>query len=211
MLSTLGPVKQGAAGQAEAADEFGNGEATAFFLVGGLRESLLIGLGIRHRDAGAIDDFDMAPAPELLALNPALRLIGGVPMNVEQGVIGQAGSGIAIGGGAGTGSGLTAGDIPGLDLSDGLTAGAVGGEHLGEEGPEGDALREKALAAVCAPVGGFEKPCRHPRSAELAELAQGGLFEGLPLGLELMAGRALGAAEELEVESGEKRGCISHI
>jgi hypothetical protein len=44
----------------------------------------------------------------------------------------------------------------------------------------------------------------------LAELAQGGLFEGLRLGAELLLGRALGATEEQAVEAGKERGCISH-
>ena len=156
MLSTLGPVEQGTAGQAEAADEFGDGEAAPLFLVGGLREGLLIGRGVRHGDTGAIDDLDVATAPELIGRDASLEFVGGVPVNVEQGVIGQTGAGIAIGGGAGTGPGLTAGDIPGLDFTDGLAAGAVGGEHLGEKGPKREDLREEALAAMGAALGGFE-------------------------------------------------------
>ena len=69
---TLGPVKQGAAGQAEATDEFGDGEAAALLLVGRLRESPLIAGCVGHGDAGAVDDFDASAAPELFAADPPL-------------------------------------------------------------------------------------------------------------------------------------------
>ena len=63
--------------------------------------------GIRHGDPGAVDDLD---AP--------LAFVGGVPMNVEQRVVGKPGTGAAIAGGAGTGTGLASSGIPGLDLSE---------------------------------------------------------------------------------------------
>jgi hypothetical protein len=69
---TLGPVQQGAASQAEAADEFGDGEAAAFLLVGRLRKSPLMAGGVGHGAAGAGDDFDVSTAPALCATDPPL-------------------------------------------------------------------------------------------------------------------------------------------
>jgi len=51
-----------------------------------IREKVLLmqtGNDKNHRYASAVDDFDSAATPELLAGNPTLRLAGGVPMNIE--------------------------------------------------------------------------------------------------------------------------------
>jgi len=61
---------------------------------------------------------------------------------------------------------------------------------------------------VIATFGGLQQSCRHPGSADLAELAQRGLFERL--GAQLLLSRALGAAEEQTAETGEEWGCIRH-
>ena len=81
---TLLPVEQSPAGQTETSDEFGDRETATFLLVRRLRESPLITGRIGHGDAGAIHDFDMAAAPELVREYAALHLIGGVPMDGEQ-------------------------------------------------------------------------------------------------------------------------------
>ena len=211
MQSTLGPTKQGTAGKAEASDKLCNGEAATLLLVGGLRESPLIPGGIGHGDAGAVDDFDVSTAPKLVRGYPSLEFVGGVLMDGEQLLPGEAGTGAAVGGGAGGGTGLSASDIPGLDLADRFAAGAVGGKDLRKEGPEGQTAGVGALAAVGATFGGLEQASRHPRRADLAELAQGGPFESLRLGLQLLASRALGSAEEQTVKPDKERRCIVHI
>ena len=132
-------------------------------------------------------------------------------MDAEQRVAGETRAGAAVGGRAGTGTGLASEGIPRLDLADGLAAGAFWGEHLREEGPEGQALGKETAAAVSAACGGLQQSGRHPGRADLAELAQRGLFEGLRLDAQLVLGRARGAAEEQTMETGEKRGCISHV
>ena len=181
--STFSPVQQGAAGQAETSDQLGDGKATAFLLAGRLRESPLIGGGIGHGDPGAIDDFDASTAPELLAGNTPLQLDGRMPMDIQQRVVRETGTGAAIGGGAGTGPGLAMADIPGLDFANGFAAGTLRGKHLREEGPEGQTLGKEASAAVSAPRRRLEQSGRHPWCADLAELAQSRLFERQHLAL----------------------------
>jgi hypothetical protein len=78
---SLGPVQQSATVQAEAADELGRGESAAFLLGGGLRESPLVLGCIGHRNAGAVNDFDAAAAPELIVAHTAMEFVGGVAMD----------------------------------------------------------------------------------------------------------------------------------
>jgi hypothetical protein len=79
-----GPVQQCAAVQAEATDEPGRGESAAFLLGGGLRKSPLVLGCIGHRDAGAVNDFDAASAPELIEADTPLEFIGGVAVDKLQ-------------------------------------------------------------------------------------------------------------------------------
>ena len=58
--------------------------------------------------------------------------------------------------------------------------------------------------------GGLEQSCRHPRCADFAKLTQGGLFERLSLGEELLMSTAGGTTEEQTVKTGKERGWISH-
>jgi len=170
MQSSFSPMQQGAAGQTETANQFGDREPAAFLLTGRLRESLLITGCIGHGDTGSIDDFDPAAAPELFAADPSLQLVGGVSMNTPQGIESEPGAGAAIGGSTGAWTGLTSNRIPGLDFAEGFAAGALRREHLREEGPEGQSLWKEAPAAVIAAYGGLQQVCRHPGRANLAEL-----------------------------------------
>lgn len=210
MLVALGPVQPGAAGEAEASDDLGDGEAAAPLLVGGLRESLLILRRVGHGDAGSVDDRDAPAAPELLLRDAPLQFVGGVAMDAEQGVEAEARTGAAVRGGARAGPRLAADGIPRLDFADGLAAGTLGREHLRKECPEGQPLGKEAATAVRAAWGGLQQPRRHPRRAHLAELAQRGLLKRPRLVGQLRLRRTPGAAEEQTVETGKEWCCLVH-
>jgi len=124
--SAFGPVQQRAAMQAEAADELGRGESAACLLGGGLRKSPLILGCIGHGDARAINDFDVASAPELIAADAPLEFVGGVAVNALHRIQRQTGTGAAVGAGVGCGPAQTPGGVPGLDFANRLAAGASG-------------------------------------------------------------------------------------
>jgi hypothetical protein len=208
---TLCPVKESPACQAEAANEFDGGEAAALLLIGRLRENPLIFRGIRHGQAGAVDDLDVSAAPELIGPCAALEFIGGMPMNGKEGIVGYLGTGAAIGGGAGTWAGLTPVGIPRLDLADGFTAGAFRRENLGEEGPECQTFGKESNAAMGATCRGFQKLGWYPWRTEPAELGERGPLKGSGFVQEFVSGRTAGATEEESVETGEEWCCIIHM
>ena len=61
----FGVIEQRAGGQAEDADQLQEGKTATRLLSSGLGISALILLGIGQADAGAINDFDAKPLPEL--------------------------------------------------------------------------------------------------------------------------------------------------
>src|SRR5262245_15393593 len=66
--------------------------------------------------------------------------------------LGQAGAGAAVGAGVGRARGQAGGDAPGQQAGDGLAAGVVGVEDLGEEGPQGGGGGPDAVAEEVAKV-----------------------------------------------------------
>lgn len=210
MFIPFGPMEQGPAGQTEASDEFGDGKAATLFLIGGLRKSPLIFGGIGHGNAGSVNDFNMATAPQLGLGDPSLQDVGRVSMDTHQAFIGEFGSGLAIGAGSRSGSGQTAGNAPILNLSNDLPAGTQGRERLGKECPEGYALRKKALAAVIAGFGRLKQSGRQPWGADLAELAKRSVLDVLEILSELVLSRAAGATAQQAMKPEEKGRCVLH-
>lgn len=133
-----GMADPAAGGEAKDPEHFCHREAAAFLLSAGLRPLTLVGGGVRHGEAGAIEHFDAAPTPQPSG--------GGAPVEVhtqsiENGLQQSAAQGaasLAVSGGAQCRAlGVVApGDEPGADFAHHFLAGHGGVEHLEEEGPK---------------------------------------------------------------------------
>ena len=124
-----GKMQESAAGKAEEAHQFHHGKAAAFLLIGRLGIGSLILRGVGHGEVGAIDDFDRAGEPEALAGGLDFHALSEMAMDVQEPLIGEPQTGLAIGAGV-------CGDLQGCSAAStkpALYARPRGRQHWGKE------------------------------------------------------------------------------
>jgi hypothetical protein len=188
-----GKLDHPAGAQAKQAHKRDDRKAATGLLVACIRPLFAVLRRVGHADARAIDDAHDAAGkqgqmPVASALDPPAHGFE----DGAQGVGAQAIPGLAISAGAIARYGLAQSGSPGLNAGQGIAAGGVSSENLGEKSPENDQSGEVAVS-VLGGIGEelfWEKASG--QTAESVELA-GGIFEA-------PGGGARGAAAE---ETGE--------
>ena len=94
-----GKIQERSAFEAEKTHKFHHGKAACFFLIGRLRIGSLILRGVRHRQAGAIDDFDLAGKPAALTGGVGFHALSEMAMDVQKHGIGKPLTGLTVGAG----------------------------------------------------------------------------------------------------------------
>jgi hypothetical protein len=130
-------------GQSHEGDQAQHGKATARLLLWGLRIIVLISLGIRQGNAGAIDDLDLSTPPEVRIWDTRVEGLSGVLNGFLEPLSGQRVTGPTISSGIGRGVRWQPPVVFGGGHS-GATR-MILSEALGEEGFEGDGQRIEAL------------------------------------------------------------------
>ena len=150
----FGIVEEGAAGQAEDADELEQRKAAPGFLGTKLGISALVFEGIRQRESGAVDDFGPQPMPQgLLEGTVGIGLGGDGMAQALEGVQGQAQASLTVGAGAFGDAAQVVKAEEGAHLADDGATRAAGLQDLIKEAPEGAAEAKDALPAVESVVG----------------------------------------------------------
>ena len=84
-----GKMQERSAFEAEKTHQFHHGKAACFLLIGRLRIGSLILRGVGHRQAGAIDDFDLAGKPATLTGGVGFHALSEMAMDVQKHSIGK--------------------------------------------------------------------------------------------------------------------------
>jgi hypothetical protein len=208
---------QGAAGkmqerpalEAKKAHQFHYGKAASFLLIGRLGIGSLVLSSIGHRQAGAIDDFDLAGKPAALAGGIDFHALSEMAVDLQEPFIRKPLTGLTVGAcSRGHLQGRTQ-RPPSLHFTHCLPAGRVGAKHLRKQCPEGDQGTKEPLSAASAlflwgeqRIGNHRAESRTPLRERVAfynALAQGG------------AKAAWRTAEEQRGKGGEERSGIAHV
>jgi hypothetical protein len=210
VLVAVDKVQERTAGQAKEADELEPGKTAAGLLLFGLGPELLVGWGIGHGNAGAIDDLDRVSLPEVVMGKVTLELLGEMGADVFEGAILQPGARLAIAPGLRAGSLRPAALEPGPSqhAQNGIAAGRTAFEHLREESPEGNQRRKDALTTIDATGVGSEPRLGDEVAESFLELVQGA--SGLVVLQEPLESGLFGFAEEERSESSEERSGMAH-
>lgn len=164
--------------QAGDCDEVHDGKTTTGLLAPALRPASLIGVRVRHGEAGAVNDTNMPPVPKFGEGDVGLEPLGEVFLNFIEGLKGQLGAGLAIRCGGRThglllGSGSLATN-KGQEFSDSFAAGSSRCMHLIKEAPKGGIEGKEASAAVLAGRRWTQESRRNKGSKEFAKLGERG-------------------------------------
>lgn len=153
----VGGLNERSGEQAEDADQGHRRKAAPGLLVLALAPACLVGKGVGHRDAGAVDHPDVPPVPEILLGDAALQAINEVAIDLIHFLEGNARPSLAVSARARTHGTFCVRELApdqSHDLTHGLTTGSIGSLHLVEKAPEHDFKRKNALSAVVA-LGGW--------------------------------------------------------
>jgi len=167
----LHPVQQRATGQAETGRQLDHGKTAAGLLRGGLGPHLLVGRGVGHGQAGAVDDVDAPTQPVIRAGGLGRELFGQMLVSGFELGQRQPGARLTIGSGAAVALRPALRRIPRLHLADDLVAGTARTQDLTEKSPERQFQRIKAFPAVEAVRARGQEIGGQPRSENLAQAA----------------------------------------
>ena len=127
--------RQGATDQVKDRHKARKRETSTGLLAPWLRIGCLIGLGIGHRDGGAIHDLDATPVPEPGLGRLRTQALTTVAGQGRHDAFGEALAGFTVTAGMGRARRLALGDHPRAQATERLSAGAIGTEHLEQKGP----------------------------------------------------------------------------
>ena len=92
-------MQERSAFEAEKTHQFHHGKPAPFLLIGRLRIGRLILRGVRHRQAGAIDDFDLAGKPAALAGGVGFHALSEMGVDVRKHLRRKPLAGLTVGAG----------------------------------------------------------------------------------------------------------------
>jgi hypothetical protein len=139
-------VKNGGGQQRKYHHQPCNGKSTSELLLRGLRVFFLVGTGIRHGNASAVNHFHSAAAPQLTAPGTRLHPLSHTPENVTDDSFGKAFARFAKGTGVVRRKFFRfAGAKHRQNTADGWTAGMIGPQNLGQKGVERNDRRVNAF------------------------------------------------------------------
>jgi hypothetical protein len=153
LLAPHSERRQGAPDQGKDRDKARKRETYTGLLVPWLGIGCLIGLGVGHRDGGAIDNFDATPFPEPglgRLLTQALTTVAG---QGRHHAFREACAGFTRTAGVGRARCVALGDHPRAQATERLSARAIGTEHLEQKGPQGELRRQKPVSTLKAFLG----------------------------------------------------------
>jgi len=203
MAVTCGGLDEGTREQAENADKAHGRKAAAGFLALALGPACLVGRGVGHGDAGAVDNLDPATMPELVGGDVRLQALSEVIMNLVQSIQGEFGARLTIGAGVRTHNSLLVRREFAAPIShhfaNRFAAGTVWGMHLIQKAPKDHLQRKDASAAVGSPGIRAQERLGNGESKEIAKLGEG------PAGRELGERLCHGAGRWLPEKQGSER------
>ena len=168
--------RQGATAQVKDRHKARKRETYTGLLAPWLRIGCLIGLGIGHRDGGAIDNFDATPFPEPSLGRLLTQVLSTVAGQCRDDAFGEAFAGFTVTAGMGRARRVALGDHPRAQATERLSAGAIGRKDLQEKRPQG-AMRGQEPVAACNPFLGQD--LRDVRRCQGAIIEQGRRRHGL--------------------------------
>jgi hypothetical protein len=173
-----GAGQQGSASQAEQDRQLQHRKTAAGFLIGGLRETLLVGGRVGEPEAGAVHHLERTSAQQGPGRGVPERGGGAGRQRFFQDGLRQACPGLAVAARVLIHGGATPQRAQGLHLADGFAARRVVVEHLPEPAPEGAGERVDALATVGAGGRLGQQPAGQAVAQPGFELGERGLLKG---------------------------------